>query len=312
MSVPSLSRSSLVVGVVLSLFFTMQAWAASAPTKLIGGSLDQIIPAANGSFLGWSQNRTGKRSYDAWVQTLPVGSGTPVRLNPSGSRGYMGGIRADTNEAIYERVSSAGSDLWIVPDLTNPTAQTAAPARINSVRQEAFPSISNKFILFTRASNRYWSVLLYDRLADTLTRLARAPASCLCLISGQVSGRYVTWTKCSDVDHCNAHYLDTMTSTKGVFPNPSGRPLYGGTISAATGNMYAVRSGASCGRRVRVMRWHVGSATAPAVVASFPTGTDLVTRLFVYNDTVHDTVYFDPASCATALGDIYEVTSAET
>jgi hypothetical protein len=311
MSVRSRVRASAVVGVVFSLVFVMQASAASPPTKVIGGKSDQIIPAAGGSFIAWTENRPGTHTYDAWVRNFPISTDTPVRLNPAGTRGYMGGINQNSDEAIYEKATKSGDDLVIVPDLNSPATQMPAPSRINSVRQEAFPTISDNFILFTRASNRFLSILLWDRGLHTMTLLARAPARCLCLISGTVSDRYATWTKCSAVAHCNAHYYDTMGATRGVFPNAAARPVYGGTISDVGGTMYAVRSGASCGSRVRIMRWQVGSLVAPAVVARFDPGTDLVSRLFVYNDGMHDNIYYDPASCATALGNIYEVMSAE-
>ena len=314
MSVRSRVPVSVIVGVVLSLVLATQAWgAASAPTKLLGGRLDQIIPAANGGFLGWTQNRLGTHTYDAMVRDLPLGSDTPGRLNPGGSRGYMGGISQDSNEAIYEKVTSSGGDIWIVPDLTNPTAgQTAAPSGINTPRQEAFPTISDNYILFTRVSLKYWSVILFDRTSMTPTILASAPARCFCLTSGTVSDRYATWIKCGSVAHCNTFYYDANDSTTHVFPNPNARPIYGGTISDTTGYMYAVRSGAACGAKVKILRWQFGTSNDPVVISSFAEGTDLVSRLFVYNDGVNDTVYYDPASCKTARGDIYDVALANT
>ena len=313
MSIRKHARSSAVLGVVFSLVFTTQAWAApSAPTKVIGGKLDQIIPAANGLFIAWTQNRrAGGHTYDAWVRGL--GGGTPVRLNPGGSRGYTGGINQDSNQAIYEKLTGTSDDLVIVPDLNSPGTQTDPPAGINTGRQEAFPTISTNFILFTRASTKRWSVILYDRIGDTFTTLASAPARCFCLTSGTVSDTFATWTKCGSVAHCNTFYFDASDSSTHVFPNPSARPIYGGTVSDGTGDMYAVRSGAACGAKVKILRWDTATpGTPPVVIASFAAGSDLVTRLFVYNDCTNDTVYFDPASCTTARAHIYAVTLADT
>jgi hypothetical protein len=315
MSIRKHARSSAVLGVVFSLVFTTQAWAApSAPTKVIGGKLDQIIPAAGGNFVVWTQNRRpGKPTYDAWVRNLPLGGDTPVRLNPGGSRGYTGGINQDNNEAIYEKLTRTSDDLVIVPDLNTPALQEDPPAGINTGRQEAFPTISTNFILFTRASLKRWSVILYDRIGDTFTTLATAPAKCFCLTSGTVSNNFATWTKCGSVSHCNTFYYDPSDSSTHVFPNPTARPIYGGTVSDGTNDMYAVRSGAACGAKVKILRWHFATpATPPVVIASFAAGSDLVTRLFVYNDGTNDTVYFDPASCSTARANIYAVTLADT
>jgi hypothetical protein len=96
-------RRTWLVGFVVFLTFlgmTGPSQAALTPTPILGGSTDQILPDANGSFIGWTQkSKTHPRHYDAFVQPLSGGvpTGSPMNLNTGRSFGWFGGIRPDAN-----------------------------------------------------------------------------------------------------------------------------------------------------------------------------------------------------------------------
>jgi hypothetical protein len=312
------ARSIIAGAAALLLLLVTQANAApSSMTKFIGGPGVQSTPGANTSYIGWESSRPGTRTFDVWVEPLPIGSGAAKRLNPSGFQGYFIGISQDKNEAIYARWSPrTGQDLWIVPDLTMGT-QARPPAGVNTRWAEAYPSISNNFILFTRITNKYTYVILYDRNASTFTtirRQARGPRGCVCAYSGSVTDRYATWTKCSPryPAICGTSYYDSMTGNSHPFPNRSAPSWYGGVISETTGYMYAMKSGNACGKRPRVVRWKFGTTDPPTTIGAFPSGMDTYGGLVVTNDGVSDTLYVPVLSCTTFNGDIYRITSADT
>src|SRR6266540_1527337 len=178
---PMLRRTWLVGFVVfltlLGVTGTSQA-APLTPTLILGGSTDQILPDANASFIGWTQNsKAHPRHYDAFVQPLSGGAptGSPMKLNTGTTFGWFGGIRPDVNEAAYQQTNArqTQSDIRIVDLDVLPLAPTSPPG-LNTRGWEFRPSVSAGWILFARNLARRTRIYLYDRTLQTSIALASA------------------------------------------------------------------------------------------------------------------------------------------
>jgi len=142
-------RRTWLVGFVVLLTLlgvtgTSQA-APLTPTLILGGSTDQILPDANASFIGWTQNsKAHPRHHDAFVQPLSGGAptGSPMKLNTGTTFGWFGGIRPDVNEAAYQQTNArqTQSDIRIVDLDVLPLAPTSPPG-LNTRGWEFRPSI---------------------------------------------------------------------------------------------------------------------------------------------------------------------------
>jgi hypothetical protein len=315
-------RRTWLVGLVA--FLTVPAMTGTSlaapitPTLILGGPTDQIFPGANASFIGWTNNtQAHPRHYNAYVQPLSGGvpTGSPMKLNTGTSFGWFGGIRPDANEAAFQQANAhqTQSDIRIVDLDVLPLAPTSPPG-LNTSAWEFHPSISADWILFGRNLGRRSRIYLYDRTLQTSIALASArnyrngnPR----ILPDDVTEAYATWTKCGAV--CNVYYYNLSTKATTVVPNPSSRHQYNSSVSDATGDMYFVHSGSGCGVRVEILRWHIGDPLPYTVVATLPSGYDVIYRTATFNDGTNDNVYFDRVRCAGKFySDIYEVPAANT
>jgi hypothetical protein len=288
------------------------------PTPILGGPTDQILPDVNASFIGWSHNtKAHPRHYNAYVQPLSGGvpTGKPMKLNTGTSFGWFGGIRPDVNEVAFQQTNArqTESDIRIVDLDVLPLAPTSQPG-LNTSAWEFRPSISASWILFARNLGRRTRIYLYDRTLQTSIALASArnrrngdPR----ILPDDVTEAYATWTRCGAV--CNVYYYNLSTKVTTVVPNPSSTHQYNSSVSDTTGDMYFVTSGSGCGVRVEILRWHIGDPPPYTVVATLPSGFDVVNVTATFNDGSNDNVYFDRVRCAGKFySDIYEVPAANT
>jgi hypothetical protein len=288
------------------------------PTPILGGSTDQILPDANASFIGWTHNgKAHPRHYNAYVQPLSGGAptGGSVKLNTGTSFGWFGGIRPDANEAAFQQTNArqSQSDIRIVDLDVLPLAPTS-PSGLNSKAWEFRPSISASWILFGRNLSRRTRIYVYDRTLQTSIALASArnrrngnPR----IFPDDVTETYATWTKCVTV--CNVYFYSLVTNVTTVIPNPNNAHQYDSSVSDATGDMYFVTSGRRCGVRVKILRWHIGDPLPYTVVATLPSGYDVIFRIATFNDGTNDNIFFDRVRCAGKFySDIYEVPAANT
>src|SRR5437868_1141909 len=107
-----------LAGVMLMAFGSASA-AQLTETKLIGGSTDQIMPTINATYIAWSENsKAHPRRYNDYYETLPVGSGSPVRMNASNLYGYHPSFDGDGNIAVMQ-VSDGSDSNVLLYNLTN-------------------------------------------------------------------------------------------------------------------------------------------------------------------------------------------------
>jgi hypothetical protein len=287
------------------------ATAEVTPVKILGGRTDQVGPAANATYLGFTANTTGAPDhYDAYSK--PLAGGTPTKLNTRGS-GWFGGIRPDTNEAIYQqyKTNRGISDLHVIDLGTG--IPTSPGSGVNSVYWEYDPSISQDFLLFGRIKGSVEQLILYDRTQGTRRLLDSTPVPGNTFIRpGTLTGKYATWTKCGKTS-CNVFYWDVVAKAQGRVPNPDHHYFYYGSASDTSNKLYFVRSGNGCGVRTKIQSWNIGSTDPFKTVVSLPSGYDVTTRTFTFvNAGTHDDVYFDQVRCSGKFySDIYQAPSAE-
>jgi hypothetical protein len=247
---------TIIVGLALAATMGAVAAAGTIPETLVeGGPGNQFSGDGNSTYLTWATNSTDHpRHYDARARLLAGGGG--FKMNASGTEGFAGDINGDTTEAAYQQVNGSSSNILLY-DLEART-RSAASSVVNTDLWEWAPSVSDGYILFGR--NKFarpsspWKVVLYDRNSDSTMVLDSVTNACGCIIPGQVSDDYATWTRC-DRATCQAWYYDIAADTTARVPNPLDKQQYYPSVSAATGDIYLVRSGNGCGQNVRRIRW---------------------------------------------------------
>jgi hypothetical protein len=304
-------RRGWVVGLIAGSFLATSINASAlAPVRIQAGPEDQLLPYANDTYLGWTQNSTGRPGhYDAFAE--PLGTTSRTRLNAVGTAGWMGGFDPGTNTSIYQQTERGRSDLFFY-DLDTRT-RTEVPG-VNTLRWEWGPKISSSYILFTRDTLAAGTsrLILFDRALSQATLIATVDESRATLWTGAVGERYATWTVCT-FRTCNAFYYDIADSSTHRLADPNGRPQYAPVIDEADGSLYFVRSGFGCGQTVTVRKGSVGSADS-TVLAALPDGVDTDVRMsLTLNAGSGGTdLLFVRYRCAQRQGDIYALRSVDT
>ena len=296
----------LIAGVVVCTSGT--AWALTAH-RILTGPQDQLLPYQNTTYLGWTQNSTGRpRHYDAFARDLVTSART--RLNPGDTAGWMGGFDPGTNVAIYQQVNRARSGLYFYDRDTDTRLKVPG---VNTKGWERQPKISANFILFVRDPLRpgMSRLILFDRNSSISSVIASWDQSKATMWPGAVGDRYATWTVCGR--ECNAFYYDTLDDSTHKVRNRSGKPQYSPVIDENRSTLYFVRSGFGCGVNVTIRAQAVGTGTSDAI-ADLPEGVDTDWSMSLTLNPVSGgmDLLFDRFRCAQGEGDIYALRSVDT
>lgn len=299
---PRCAAAAAVVAAALS--FAGRAAAISGPIQVIAGPEDQLLPAANASYLIWTSNsQEHPARYHAYAR--PRRSTAAFRLNPPGTRGWTGGIEPSLvrNRAIYQQIKAGTSDLYLIN--LDTMIRTKLPAPVNTAKWEWGPRISNAFILFARDAGGETSVFLFDRAAMTNEKLVSRDLTRYQVIPGDVGEQYATWSVCGPIT-CSAYVRDTDAGRTQRIPAPDGRARYAPIVDEANGQLYFVRSGPACGASVRLMRVPVADLSQPQVVlAPLPEGIDVDFRMTLEPTADGIDLWFSRFRCASQQGDVY-------
>ena len=77
---------------------------------MVAGSQDQLLPSANADYLIWTANSDAfPNRFHAYGR--PRGTSGVFRLNPSGTRGYSGGIDPGQDVAVYQQIEGQSTAL---------------------------------------------------------------------------------------------------------------------------------------------------------------------------------------------------------
>lgn len=296
--------ASLCLALVLAALAIAPAGAVSAPQRILAGPEDQTLPSANETYMIWTQNSEAfSNRYHAYGKVR--GTAEVFRLNPTGTRGFAGGIDPDQDRAIYQQIDGRASDLYTINLATR--GRRKLPAPINTDRWEWGPRISNAFYLFARDAGGETKLFLYDRAAATNQALVSHDLTRFYVSPSAVGERYATWSVCGPLT-CNAFVRDTETDRTRKIPASDGLARYAPIVDETEGLVYFVRSRAGCGSGVRIMRVPVATLGAtPTTLATFPGGIDVDFQMSLVPLASQVDLWFSRHHCASQQGDIYRL-----
>jgi len=281
------------------------------PTLILGGPEYQLYANSNGTYLGWTQNSTGRpRAFHAYVS---IDSGqTKNRINPPGTQGWFGDIDNDSNEAVYQQTDGAVSDLYVVPDVSDPSVQTGL-AVPNTTKWEWQPRLSDEYVMFAREYPRLDAnrLFLYDRDTQGLT-LLRELSFRHSLFAGDVGSLYATWTTCRRTCAAWIYTIDTQELTR--IPTVNGKHQYAPVVDEVHGTAYWVRSGDTCGQNVGIWTAPLDSLSTPTRIGALPRGIDTEWKASLEYDTVNGRIdfIFPRYNCRRGDANIYELQGVDT
>jgi hypothetical protein len=169
------------------------AASALTPEAILTGGEQQFFPAANDTYLAWTQNSLDHpRNLDAFARALDATDA--LRLNRDGTRGFVGGFVDGSNDVVYQQAGRLDSDIWVY-DLDSSSRSPIGPP-VNTTHWEFSPAMSSSFVLFQRSLRLTDELLLYDRVAGSQRVLDVAREGTSSIFTGQVGQRYATWTRC--------------------------------------------------------------------------------------------------------------------
>ena len=304
---------SAVVAVLAGL--PLGADAITGPVKVVGGPEDQLHPSVDDTFLIWTQNSERRPNVDhAYGKVL--GENGRFRLDASGFRGVAGGIDPVSGRAIYQQMSDDRSDLYWF-DLDARERTKVAADGVNTDRWERDPRVSAAFLLFARDAGSTTSLFLFDRAADSLTRIAEYDITGFFLAPGAVGERYAAWSVCGPFT-CSVWWYDTQDAdpTPRKLASVEGRPQYAPVIDEVGGFVYFVRSGHGCGEAVGVWRraWPLDPDVHAERLVALPAGIDTGWTTALDRDVADQRVdlWFSRYRCGAQQGDVVELRDVET
>jgi hypothetical protein len=296
------ARAGVAAALALSVVVLLASGASAAPVndRLVRSTAqDERTPVAGAGFLAWAATRPGRpMQYDLWVKRF---NGRPVRVNPDGTSAFAGGI--DGTTLVYQRASGGRSGIRFYDLATG--AQHPAPRAVNSAARQFGPSMSGRWLLFTRqfAAPTVWKILLYDMTTGRMRTLDRVSGPWARFAqSGQVAGDWATWQACTPYCKVFVHRISTRQTW--MVPNPDRRFQYAPSVTS-DGSVYFAESHAACGS-VTIGRYHAGGN--PVTLAALAPTTDLsFTSARVLRGGSTELLY-DATSCADYSGDLRALT----
>jgi hypothetical protein len=306
-----MKRGLIVLAIVAGLVAVPFAYALLTEQPVLASRKNERNPAAGfdgvgGEVWAFTRSRTGyPNRYDAYAK---VGAARSFKLNTSG-QGWTGGI--DYPLVVYQRVASGQSNIFLY-NLSNDT-RPSTPAGVNTTRWEWHPTISGAWLLYGRDNNSTPTqrVILHNSTDHQERLLSSISKATYYLQADQVNGDWATYTRCTP--RCNVVRYQISTATRTVLAKPvTTRPRhqYAGAVTS-TGAVYLVRSGPSCGAKVKIVRYDNahGDPALGTVVAALPSGFDTAFA-FARENALDGSVdvFYDRVRCSTGRFDIYKVT----
>jgi hypothetical protein len=291
---------------VLLAALTGPATAGLAPSAVKTGSANEQRPAASDLWFAWTQSSpSAPNRANVWAEAMDIGTTTPFRVNPTGTRAWTGGIEGD--ELVYQEIVNTQSNIRVA-DLNPLPPVISGLAAVNTDRWEWAPTIStdstgDTWILFGRqnTSSGAQRVIAYNRDTGNSRELQMTTNWRYALIPGQVNGDWATWTACKP--NCHVRYVNLAAGTPAeTLPRPSFVKHQYAPSVAEDGTLYYVRSGSGCGANVRIMR---NSAGVNQMLVDLPDRRDIFTTYVSEEPETH--VYYDRISCGSKAWDIFQL-----
>ncbi|MEX2274742.1 MAG: hypothetical protein WEA10_04125 [Actinomycetota bacterium] len=313
-----MTRTHASLALVLSV--TAVSVALIAPAAVAGSAIQTPVrnnpdvwedfPASGtdglNQFFAWTKNSQAKpNAFNAFLQNTSLKGIGPIRVNPSNTRGYTGGIEGD--RLLWQQVKRGQSDLRLYD--YSQERNVAVPPGLNDNDWQWRPSFDGETYLY--GQNRFntpdapWKVILATEqdgsIVDKIV-LDSAKNRCKCIWPGQVVGDYATWTKCTTTCQVWIYEISSDTSTR--VSNETARNQYHG-VPDVNGAVYLARGGNGCGENVNLVSYAYGSGGRD-LVTELPDGKD-VTDLTVVPGSP-STIFFGRVGCTQqAQGDIFSI-----
>jgi hypothetical protein len=243
------------------------ARAAEVPRIPVKASpANEVTAAADGVWFTWAQNsRARPGHYDVFAQRP---GGARIKVNARGTEAAGGGIDGRLL-VYYEYKRTFAGDIRKFNLRTH--RRSRFPTKVNTRYDEYHPTISGRWLLFTRYidTTRTTAVFLFNTHTHALRKLASERGRYRYVYSGQVNGDYATWGRVLPSGQDVFLYrISAKTSTRVPRPvfaqyNPS---------VASDGTVYYERSGNECGGSAKLVRYPRGGPAT--VLYSFPVGID--------------------------------------
>jgi hypothetical protein len=261
------------------------------PDSVLDGKTSEIIPAAQGDALIWSQNTSRHpRHFNMFLKE----DGSPKRrINRSGTEAFPGGISGD--EILYQVVHRGSSDIRMV-DLPS-RDPIPMPSGVNTGKWEWSPTITEDYFLFGRDTSNHSAVVLFDRSTGNDKVIADGRQF---LKPGQIAGDVAAWQRCSR-RRCDVFRYDVLTEERTLIPAPSGTHQYAPSVGS-DGTVYFVRSGNGCGTRLKFVAYPPGGPST--VLTNLPDDRE-ISSTYVDSSGVDPRIYYDRVNCRTGGWDIW-------
>jgi len=297
--VPALLAAALVVPLV------SPPALAGSPVDVKATSDREWLGSGNANYFAWTTAPEAHRHADsAWYEPLPVGSGTPVRLNASGVRGYAGQIDDGSDQLPWQRVRNDQSDIRLRD--VSASSNVPLPDGVNTPRREWGPALSEGNLVFTRNGRDHQTLFVVDLSTGDRTVVRTTDYTHSLLYErypARIQGNWIAYSVITRRGW-NAYEYDIANATTTRIPNPLDKTYYAASPDL-DGNVFFVRSGSRCGANARLMEWTPGAD--PVVVYAFSSGVE-ATDTATFDDGVDTVTYVSFLSCSTGDSDIESFT----
>lgn len=262
----------------------------------------ETAPSAGPGMLAWTQS---PRSNPLQTKALLKRDGNVIRLNSRGTKGFTAGGAIDEGGgrvAYWQHVGGKGN----IKIYSVKTRRRGSPDFINTTRHEWGASISERRVLFARG--RYggpMQVLLANLDTRTVRRLARVDSSGY-LQPGDISGRWVTWTRCAGFRNCRVVRYNIRSGNRVVLGNPQRRSqfassvLRNGTVFYGESNNYA-----TCNSTLRIFK--KPRSAERRRLTTLPSDTSISVTSVRRLTSSRVAVFYDQGRCDAPRSDIYRI-----
>lgn len=254
--------------------------------------INERYGAAGREKVSWSANsRARPDHYNVLMKDMNDGS--VCRLNARGTEGESGGYAGDVGVFTQRRPGHPGDlqkAVWC-------ERVGAFPRNVNTASNEFLPTMTRKWLLFTRYTARTGThrVLLLHRPSGSLRELASSSGSAK-VFSGQVRGEYATWYRVG-TEHSDVFVYSIATKTAQKVPRPARfTRQYNPGMSSDGTVFYHRRTKARCGAGAQLVRNPIDAP--PKVIHRYQRGFDGGRVYNIHPGRARPFLYFTVRDCA--------------
>lgn len=262
----------------------------------------ETSPSAGPGMIAWTQS---PRSNPQQTKALLKHDGNIVRLSSRGTKGFTAGGAIDEGGgrvAYWEHVGGKGN----IKIYSVKTRRRGSPDFINTARHEWGAAISGARVLFARG--RYGGpmhIFLANLDTRTVRRLARVNSSGY-LQPGDISGRWVTWTRCAGFRNCRVVRYNIASGSRVVLSNPMRRSQFSSSV-LRNGTVFYGESGNfnTCNTTLRIFKKPRSSERRR--LTTLPSGTSIAYTSVRRLTSSRVAVFYDQIRCDAPRANIYRI-----